>query len=342
MKYLVIGLGNTGLSILSMFKYAGLDVEGYNRPGASIDNLKSMNECKVDGLIDFTFKVDFIVEDLKKALTRADLVFVCVPANEHKSLATLISESCLEDPIPSIILVPGRVFGSLNFGKYLGCNVTEAQTVPYAARHDGKGLISLLAKKSRVIYSSPDPAALEAVEKKMPSFFKDIFYTEENYKKVTMSNVGLVLHCTPLIFNAGLISYPQEFLFYKDLVSKEIAFYMQQIDHERILISKKLGLSLQSVPDWLNEQYGAKNTSNIYNALHSTDAYLEISSPKSLNHRYLNEDLVYGLVPLENLAINLDLSVPYITNLINIACMLLNSNFRNDYEGITPTWKEIV
>jgi len=342
MKYLVIGLGNTGLSILSMFKYAGLDVEGYNRPGASIDNLKSMNECKVDGLIDFTFKVDFIVEDLKKALTRADLVFVCVPANEHKSLATLISESCLEDAIPSIILVPGRVFGSLNFGKYLGCNVTEAQTVPYAARHDGKGLISLLAKKSRVIYSSPDPAALEAVEKKMPSFFKDIFYTEENYKKVTMSNVGLVLHCTPLIFNAGLISYPQEFLFYKDLVSKEIAFYMQQIDHERILISKKLGLSLQSVPDWLNEQYGAKNTSNIYNALHSTDAYLEISSPKSLNHRYLNEDLVYGLVPLENLAINFDLSVPYITNLINIACMLLNSNFRNDYEGITPTWKEIV
>ena len=148
MKYLVIGLGNTGLSILSMFKHTGLDVEGYNRPGASIDNLKSMNECKVDGLVDFTFKIDFIVEDLKKALIRADLVFVCVPANEHKSLATLISESELGDAMPSIILVPGRVFGSLNFGKYLGCNVTEAQTVPYAARHDGKGLISLFAKKT--------------------------------------------------------------------------------------------------------------------------------------------------------------------------------------------------
>ena len=341
MKYLVIGLGNTGLSILSMFKHTGLDVEGYNRPGASIDNLKSMNECKVDGLVDFTFKIDFIVEDLKKALIRADLVFVCVPANEHKSLATLISESELGDAMPSIILVPGRVFGSLNFGKYLGCNVTEAQTGPYAARQDGKGLISLFAKKRRVIYSSPDPAVLEDVKKKMPLFFKDIFYAEENYKKVTMGNVGLVLHCTPLIFNAGLISYPQEFLFYKDLVSNEIAFYMQQIDLERIFISKKLGLSTESVPDWLNEQYGAKDTSNIYKALHSTDAYLKISSPKSLNHRYLNEDLVYGLVPLENLAINLGLNTPYITNLINTACMLLNCDFRDEYEGITPTWKEV-
>ena len=342
MKYLVIGLGNTGLSILSMLKHEGLDTEGYNRPGSSLENLKSINECKVDGLVDFTFKQDFIVENLKKALIRADLVFICVPANEHKSLAILISENKLGDAMPSIILVPGRVFGSLNFGKYLGCNVTEAQTVPYATRHNGKGLISLFAKKSRVIYSSPDPAVLEDVEKKMPSFFKDIFYREESYKKVTMGNVGLVLHCTPLIFNAGLIHYPQDFLFYKDLVSKEIAFYMQQIDDERILICKNLDLSIESVPDWLNEQYGAKDTSNIYEALHSTDAYLKISSPKSLNHRYLNEDLVYGLVPIENLAINLGLSVPYITNLINTACMLLNCNFRNEYEGINPTLKELV
>ena len=42
----------------------------------------------------------------------------------------------------------------------------------------------------------------------MPSFFKEIFNKEYNYVKVTMSNVGLVLHCAPLLFNSGLINHP--------------------------------------------------------------------------------------------------------------------------------------
>ena len=341
MKYLVIGLGNTGLSIISMLKHAGFEVEGYNRPGTTLDNLKSIKEFKVEGLVNFVFKNDFINEDLQKALGRSDLVFICVPANEHKGLAQSIIEKKPESKMPSIILVPGRVFGALNFTEYLSISVLEADTVPYAARYDGKGLVSLLAQKNRVLYSSTDISLLNSVEKKMPAFFKEIFCKDYNYQKVTMSNVGLVLHCTPLIFNSGLIYNPQDFLFYKELISEEIAFYMQKIDDERIRVSKELGLSVKSVPNWLKEQYGSKNNSNIYNALHTTEAYLKISSPKSLNHRYLNEDLVYGLVPIEGLAMNLGLEVPYITHLINTACMLLNSDLRINYKGVIPAWKGI-
>lgn len=341
MKYLVIGLGNTGLSIISMLKYAGLEVEGYNRPGTTLDNLKSIKEFKVEGLASFIFENDFINEDLQKALSESDLVFICVPANEHKGLAESILERMPENKIPSIILVPGRIFGALNFAEHLSSSVIEADTVPYAARYDGKGLVSLLAQKNRVLYSSTDISLLNSVEEKMPLCFKKIFCKEYNYPKVTMSNVGLVLHCTPLIFNSGLIYNPQDFLFYKELISKEIAFYMHKIDDERIRISKELGFSVKSVPDWLKEQYGTKDNSSIYNALHTTEAYLKISSPKSLNHRYLNEDLVYGLVPVEGLAMNLGLEVPYITHLINTACMLLDSDFRLNYKGIIPDWKKV-
>ena len=40
---------------------------------------------------------------------------------------------------------------------------------------------------------------------------------------------------------------------------------MQKVDDERIRISKELGFSVKSVPDWLNEQYGTKDYSDIYN-----------------------------------------------------------------------------
>ena len=46
MKYLVIGLGNTGLSLLSMLKNSGFDVQGYNRPGESLRNLSQLKNVK--------------------------------------------------------------------------------------------------------------------------------------------------------------------------------------------------------------------------------------------------------------------------------------------------------
>ena len=339
MKYLVIGLGSTGLSVVSMLKYAGLDVEGYNRPGKSLEALKSINECKVEGLTEFSFKTNFITEDLHTALIRSDLVFVCVPATEHRSLANSISEGDLGDAMPTIILVPGRVFGALNFRKYLSCSVGEAQTVPYAARYKSEGILSLYARKERVVYSSPDIFVLKDISKKMPLEFQEFFTADDNYQKVTLSNIGCVLHCAPMVFNAGLINLPYNFLFYKELVSEEIGLYMQKIDAERLMISERLGMSVQSAAEWLNEQYGAKESLDIYHALHSTDAYSEILAPKTLNHRYINEDLVYGLVPLEHLGGHLGLTTPYISSLINLACLLMDCNFRLQYEGLIPNWR---
>ena len=341
MNYLVIGLGSTGLSIVSMLKYAGLNVEGYNKPGKSLEALKSIKECKVEGIEEFSFKTDFISEDLHAALIRSDLVFVCVPANEHKKLANSISEKDLGDAMPTMLLLPGRVFGALNFRKYLTCKVGEAQTVPYAARYDGNGVLSLLARKEKVIYSSPDILVLEDIKRKMPVEFQELFSANDNYQKVTVSNIGCVLHCAPVVFNAGLLNLSYDFLFYKELVSKEIGFYMQKIDAERLMISEKLGLSVQSAAEWLDEQYGARNASDIYHALHSTDAYSEILAPKTLNHRYINEDLVYGLVPIERLGGHLGLETPFMTSLINSACLLLDCNFRLQYEGITPNWRRV-
>ena len=85
MKYLIIGLGNTGLSILSALKNDGCDVLGFNRPGKSLRNLDSLDRLHVEGIINSSFKKDFIVDDLKKALEMADFVFICVPQMSIKT-----------------------------------------------------------------------------------------------------------------------------------------------------------------------------------------------------------------------------------------------------------------
>lgn len=341
MKYLVIGLGNTGMSLISMLKYARLPVQGYNRQGKTLENIKQLTEIKVDGLIDFSFKTDFIVEDLKIAINDADLIFICVPAYEHESLAKTLSKINFKSSLPPMILLPGRVFGAINFKQYLGHDVAESQTVPYAARYDHEGLVSIYAKKTNIIYSSPNIALIQNISEKLPPFLNKIFTSENDYKAVTLSNVGLVLHCAPLLFNSGLIYSDYDFMFYKDLVSKEIAFYMEQIDYERLKICNNLGVYSSSVALWLEEQYEAKDSSNLYRALHTTNAYLKIISPKTLDHRYLKEDLVYGLVPLEKLATNLGINVPYLSNLIDTACMLINQDFRKNYTGAIPDWESM-
>ena len=62
--------------------------------------------------------------------------------------------------------------------------------------------------------------------------------------------------------------------------------------------------------------------SSVYESVASCETIRSIKSPESLNHRYLTEDIGYGLVPMSFIAKYLDLSTPIIDSLINIACVL--------------------
>lgn len=330
----MIGLGNTGLAMVSMLKGLGEVVYGYNRKGKTTDNLRNVDKFEVAGLECDGFSSDFIVDDIEQAVSQVDLIFVCIPATEHHDLSKQLEGL---GNIPPVVLLPGRVFGAFNFKTFLPDSiVVEAQSVPHAARYLGEGRIEVYATKKSIQISSLELEEALLVKSLLPEKISQMLVTERNYMEATLSSIGMVLHCAPMVFNSGLISNKSGLKFYKDLISEDIANYMTQIDQERLDIGRELNLNLGGINQWLQQQYSANQSDGLYSALQSIDCYAQIEAPNNLNHRYLNEDLVYGLFPLEVLGSKLGLETPYITNLIDSANLLVKKDFREQYQGRIP------
>ena len=140
----------------------------------------------------------------------------------------------------------------------------------------------------------------------------------------------MILHCAPLLLNTGWTENNKStYCYYYDGITKSIANFLEKLDNERILISKKLQFEVESTKLWLIRTYNV-NGSNLYECIQNNISYKTIDAPKSIFHRYILEDVPYGLVPLESLGKILNINLPYTSLVIDLASCLLEIDFRKE------------
>jgi len=84
------------------------------------------------------------------------------------------------------------------------------------------------------------------------------------------------------------------------------------------------------VTEWFHRSYHTKYVKgeSLYDVISRTEVYDDIDSPSTLHHRYILEDVPYGLVPLETLAHMMDIETSYTSLIIELACKMLRIDFR--------------
>jgi opine dehydrogenase len=116
------------------------------------------------------------------------------------------------------------------------------------------------------------------------------------------------------------------------------------MDAERISVSREFVSQSVSLLEWLRSTYDAEGTT-LSECIRSIDAYDDVGSPSSLNHRYVLEDVPTGLVPISYFGRIAEIETPAIDAVINMACQLYDYDFwssgRNlgslGLEGLNPT-----
>jgi hypothetical protein len=118
-----------------------------------------------------------------------------------------------------------------------------------------------------------------------------------------------------------------------------------------LTIARACNLELNPIYQFLVQAYtpfdGAK-ASNIYEWFQSRmrsqsgQVHLEaVPGPLSFNVRLLEEDIPYGMVPLEGLGQLLGVPTPHVTTFIDEACELLNVDFRAIGRSIDKMMSEV-
>lgn len=339
MNITIIGAGNSGLAMAAHLSSEGNKVTLWNRTEKNISKLMKTHKIKSEGIIKGDITIDLVTTDMKQAVSNSDIILVTTPASSHKDLAMEISKNLDKETL--IVLNPGRTFGAFEFldtfrknNKKINPCIAETQTIIYTCRRTGEDSVNIIALKSGVLISTFNPEENKNVISKLPECLKEYFISAKSIIETSIGNVGMILHCTPLLLNSGWTeSKSSPYKYYYDGITPSVGALLEKIDAERVLVSEKLGLKVESTKDWLKRTYHVKGN-NIYECIQNNEAYKTIDAPTSLSHRYILEDVPCGLVPLESVGKINGLSMKYTSMIIDLASAILNIDFRENGRNI--------
>lgn len=330
-KVFICGGGHQGLSMAAHLALNDIAVTLWNRTPQNIQKIIDTNKILCNGIVNGTAKIEKASSDISEVIS--DFIMVTTPSSAHKDIAQQLAPYVKKDMI--IILNPGRTFGAIDFANELKkCgvvdlpNIAETQTIVYTCRRSSDNQATIFALKNDVKIAALKESNIDLIMKKMPDCLKPYFKAECSIGYTSFDNVGMVLHCSPVLMNIGWIeSEKVVFKYYYDGISKSIANFIQKIDNERMAVARAAGFNVESVADWLRRTYDVKGT-DLFECIRNNKSYREIDAPPKIECRYINEDVPNGLVPVEYLGKELGVETPNITTIINLANSVLNEDFR--------------
>ena len=151
-------------------------------------------------------------------------------------------------------------------------------------------------------------------------------------------NLNAILHPPGMVCNAGWIQATAgKFGFYADGSGPAVARVMDAIDVERMALARALGVRAVPFAELFRQlgftAGGQAHAGSAYHAIQCSELIRPIQSPPTLDHRYLHEDVGWGLVPWMHLAAAAGSPAPTITALTHLAGVINGIDYSR--QGLT-------
>lgn len=335
MKVAVLGSGNGGVATAADWALAGHDVTLFDFESfdTQIEAISKNGGIQVAGELSGFAPICYAGHSIKDAIEDAALILAVGPAYSTIPFAEAVKPHIKKGQ--DVIVCPGSCGGAFLFKKALGIPfeddsivVAETSTLPYACRNLEPGHVHIYNKLKGGLYISSLPS--NQVDR-LHEIFCEVYDITEKSKNVfhtILQNGNPVIHPAVTLLNAGRIENTDgDFFFYEDGVMPGVGRLMKAVDDERIQIGKALDVDILPDPDLgIHQGY---MTSNDYETGYSTaPGFKGIKAQSKLDHRYLNEDVGYGLVFMTKLADKLDVDTPIMDSIIKIASAVMNRDYQ--------------
>jgi opine dehydrogenase len=327
MKFTVIGAGNIGMATCAYLSNLGCDVTLFTRNENKAAKLRSEG-LNSEGRITDHFNMK-AYSNYEETLRDAEYVLITTLANNHLDVFKAMKPYLKKGQ--KIIIFNGN-WGALEAKEYykdfLKENeiiVAETGAMLLMANAYEIGKVNVLGIKNQITISTINPKDVDIVINDCRDIFPQFKRTSSIYE-TSLSSTNPVIHVPLTVFNLARIEEGHDFSFYGEGVSKAAIGYIEAIDKERIAIAKKLGFTCPSILESINSFFDIKHD-NLYDALNKNETYIKGKAPKSLSHRYITEDIPYGIVPIVKLGKVLDMDIKYSEAIVKLAGLALNVNF---------------
>jgi len=342
-KIAVLGAGNGGCAAAADLTLRGYEVRLFSRSESTIAKLAKRGQIElVEGDEKKSAAPFFMSPHLPPVVQGVDLIIVAAPAVAHEYLAQNLANYLTDGQ--RILLNPGHTGGSLHFLKLLrtlGCradiHLCETVTLTYICRMPEPGRVEVYRRTTNLRCAAFPGKHTATLVSDIQAVFPNVV-AAENVLETGFSNINAIMHPAGMLGNAGWIEKTGgDFLWYREGVTPAIGAWIDAVDGERVTIVRSLGVKPLRFVD-IFHQAGlttaeARDSGSAYRAIHDSEPNMTIKSPASLDHRYIREDIGYGLVPMAEIGKFLGVKTPVMDALITLASTALGVDFRTT--GVT-------
>ena len=328
MKISIIGAGNTGHAAAAYFSSLNQEVTIYTRDSGKASVLQN-NGIKASNKLNGIFGIN-AVSNITEAVEGADFICIFTKANQHKSIFHLISG--LLEKNQRIIIFNGN-WGAYEAKeiledelKFKNIILAETSSMPFIANSKKTGEVEIRGIKKQIGFSTLNRSASEKLLTELKLLFPDVII-QNNIIETSLVSANPIIHVPISLFNIVRIEQGHNFKFYTDGISELSIKFIENIDKERILIGKNFGIKLPGILDTINS-FWTNKYDNLLNALRQN--YPSSKAPKSLDHRYITEDIPFGIIPIVKLGKLLELGTPYSDTIVSMANLYKLNKFYNN------------
>jgi opine dehydrogenase len=342
-KIAVLGAGNGGCAAAADLTLRGYEVRLFSRSESTIAKLARRGEIElIEGGEKKSVAPYFMSPHLPPVVQGVDWIVIATPAVGHEYLAKNLFKYLTDGQ--RILLNPGHTGGSLHFAhllRTLGCQadvkICETVTLTYICRMPESGKVELYRRTTNLRCAAFPGKHTAHLVREIQKIFPNVI-AAANVLETGFSNINAIMHPAGMLGNAGWIEKSGgDFLWYYEGITPAIGKWIDAVDAERVAIVCALGLEPLRFVDIFHRAglttAAARESGSAYQAIHASEANITIKSPPSLDHRYIIEDVGYGLVPMAEIGKLLGLKTPVMDALITLASTALSIDF--PAEGLT-------
>lgn len=332
-KVAVLGGGNGAHTMAADLALKGLEVNLCESP-LFAKNFECTLERQVIDLIDMqgvevTANLHLVTTDFEAALQGVDYIMMAMSTNGHEHFFDAILPYLTDGQ--TIVTWPGY-FSSLLFARKLSerrirkqITLAESHTFPFACRLVGPSKVQVFLEGWRILVSSFPARNRHKVIEDLRQVYPVV--PCENVLGTSLNDPNPIVHTIIMVLNAVSVERWKDFHFYRDGVTLPVARAIKAIYEEVALVAQAAGVEALEYPE---ESFWTR--SGIMSVYFRTPfdkeaAAASIDGPHSLRHRFISEDVPFGLVPIALLARKFRVKVPVIDATITLSSVLNDTDY---------------
>jgi len=328
MKVALLGAGSVALANACWIGKGGHEVRLWSALEEERRALAESGSIRYDGIEAGSVEIK-AADTAQACIDGADIVMIAAPAFAHDALIKEAAPYITNDQLVVFHPVTGlssMLMSSALSKRGIKATIADLSTSLFTARRRSPVSVNILKIKDAIDLATIPSSQADVACSLLAQVFGERFRAQTDVLTVSLNNHNPIYHVGPFLCNLGRAEREENSIFWT-WITPGVSRLVDILDQERLAVVKRYGTAEVTVQNYFREAHGAQgeNLDEIFPSM--AERLQGPIGPHGFNHRFILEDVPYGLVFFCSLARNAEVAVPVTESIIQLCSAIWQRDF---------------